>query len=167
MDYFSHAIWSYIFFFRTKKPIYALLCGLIPDTFSWLIYFIFSVVTGNMSRGGPPHLGSIPDWVFTLYDISHSIFVAALVILLIFGICKYYSKKFPIYILAWPIHILIDIPTHTREFLPTPFLWPVSDWVFPGISWGTSWFMTTNLILVIVCLSYVIWWRRKNKEKLK
>ncbi len=55
---------------------------------------------------------------------------------------------------GWFLHILIDIPTHSYKFFPTPFLWPVSDLKIDGISWGTQWFMILNygslLILYIV-----------------
>lgn len=161
MDYFSHAIWGYIFFYRTKKPFYAALAALIPDTFSWMIYFIFNLVTGNMSNGGPPHLDNIPDWVFTLYGISHSLIVCTVIFLVIYLV----FKTVPIYLFAWPVAVLMDIPTHSREFLPTPFLWPVSDWHFPGFSWGNGWFMLINFILIVICLTYVVLWRRKNKNQ--
>lgn len=166
MDFFSHGIWGYILFYRTKKPIYALLCALIPDTFSWLIYFFYRIFTVGFSGGGKPDLAIIPDWVFTLYGISHSLIVAGIIILIIYLVCGKLSKNFPIYILAWPIAILMDIPTHSRDFLPTPFLWPISEWTFPGFGWGNGKFMITNLILIIICLTYVIWWRRKNKKRI-
>ena len=110
---------------------------------------------------GKPVLDNIPDWVFTLYGISHSLILAALVILAIFLI----RKKVPIYIYAWPIAILMDIPTHSREFLPTPFLWPLSDWQFPGISWGNGWFMLVNYILIIAAFIYISIKNKKTRKK--
>ena len=109
MDFFSHGIWGYIFFYRIKKPIYALLCALIPDTFSWLIYFFFRIFTVGFEHTGKPDLTIIPDWVFTLYGLSHSLIVAGFVILLIYFLNNNLSKTFPIYILAWPVAILMDI----------------------------------------------------------
>ena len=156
MDYFAHAFWSYIFYHKTKKPLYAVLFGILPDSASWLIYMFYRMI---FAEGfGRPMLNSIPEWVFTLYGISHSLIVVSVV----FGIVYLILKKIPIYMYAWPIHILIDIPTHTREFLPTPFLWPVSTWTFPGISWGTPWFMVLNWSLIIGCL-LGLWVVRKNK----
>jgi len=158
MDYFSHGLWSYIFFHRIKKPIYAVLFGLLPDTFSWGIYFFYRIFTGM--EFGKPNLELTPDWVFTLYGVSHSLVVSLFVI----GIVYLILKKVPIFMWAWPIAIVMDVITHTREFLPTPFLWPLSDWVFPGISWGTKWFMVTNLSLIIMAL---IWIKYRKKEKRK
>lgn len=159
MDYFAHGIWSYIFFHRTKKPFYAVLFGLLPDTLSWFIYFVYRLVASDL-RLTAPDLGNIPDWVFTLYGLSHSLIISSLVILLVYLIVR----KLPIYMLAWPIAILMDIPTHSREFLPTPFLWPISAWYFPGFSWGTRWFMILNYSLITICLVYIIWWRKKKKN---
>ena len=65
------------------------------------------------------------------------------------------TKKNPWEILGWPLHILIDIPTHTYQFYPTPFLWPISTYKFDGISWGTPWFMIVNyssLAIVLITL---------------
>jgi hypothetical protein len=50
----------------------------------------------------------------------------------------------PLAYLAWLGHILVDIPTHSKRFFPTPFLWPISDYKVDGISWGVRWFMLAN-----------------------
>ena len=158
MDYVSHGAWSYIFFNKIRRPFLAVIFGLMPDTLSWFIYAVYNLFSG--SRFGRPSLSSIPNWAFDLYNISHSLLVAAAVILLIYIILK----RVPIYIFAWPIAILMDVPTHTREFLPTPFLWPVSDWGFPGISWGTRWFMILNYSAIVI-LMIIIVYRKRRKDK--
>jgi hypothetical protein len=64
---------------------------------------------------------------------------------------------------AWPLHILIDIPTHTSAFFPTPFLWPLSDYRISGVSWTTRWFFLTNV--VVLALWYArAWMRTKNAQ---
>ena len=72
---------------------------------------------------------------------------------------------------AWPIVIVMDILTHTREFLPTPFLYPISNWPFPGISWGNRWFMLVNWGLIIMILSYIVvkkkWYTKLGENKKK
>ena len=67
------------------------------------------------------------------------------------------KKRLPYYALAYPTSILFDIPTHTKEFLPTPFLWPVSDWVFDGFSWGNGYFMLINWGLIFGLIVYLKW----------
>ena len=165
MDYFAHSFWSYIIFHRTKTPIYAILFGIMPDSLSWMIYLFYRIFSKDLFFGRPDFT-SIPDWVFTLYGISHSIIIAGLIFLLVYLI----FKKIPIYMYAWPIHILIDIPTHRRDFLPTPFLWPISEWKFPGISWGNKWFMIINWSLILIAVLLIIadkkGWLKKLKSKL-
>lgn len=156
MDYFSHGLWSYIFFHRIKKPIYAVLFGLMPDTFSWVIYAIYNILTGSFF--GKPNLDLIPDWAFTLYGISHSLIIWSVIILALFIVLR----KVPLYVFAAPISIIMDVPTHSREFLPTPFLWPVSNWHFPGFSWGQGWFLLINYAFIFSLLGYIIYKKRKK-----
>ena len=37
---------------------------------------------------------------------------------------------------AWLLHILIDIPTHSRKQWAPQFLWPLSHYSINGISWA-------------------------------
>ena len=149
MDTFAHGLWSYIIFSKSKYIWLAILFGILPDLLSWTVYMVYRMF--NKIPFGPPNLNSIPKWVFTLYGITHSIFVIAVVFLIVFLIFKH----IPIFLLAWPLHVLIDIPTHTKDFLPTPFLWPFSSYAFPGISWGTQWFMITNYSLIVFFLIFI------------
>jgi hypothetical protein len=150
MDYFAHGLWSYIFFHRIKKVKYAVLFGLLPDSLSWLIYLIYNVINNGL-RFGHPVLERIPNWVFFLYGISHSLIVFAAVALLLLLILK----RIPVYVFAWPIAIIIDVFTHKADFLPTPFLWPLSSYAFNGISWGSSTFFIINYSLVILAILYI------------
>ncbi len=156
MDYFAHGFWSYIFFHKIKKPFWAVFFGLTPDNLSWMIYFFYNIFTGQLF--GRPNPALVPDWVFTLYGISHSLIIWGLASVLLCFILK----KIPVYFFAAPIAIAMDIPTHSREFLPVPFLWPLSDWKFPGFSWGNGWFMLINYSLIIGCLIYIIY---KKKQR--
>ena len=162
VDSLAHGLWSYIIFrkLKPKKNIkLAILFGVLPDLGSWTIYLFYRLFT-NGFKMGPPDLGRIPDWAFTLYGISHSLVIFSLVALIIYVI----FKKIPTYLYAWPVHILIDIPTHSRSFLPTPFLWPVSDFKFPGIGWGSPFVFFTNYFLIILFLVYIlVFEKRKSK----
>lgn len=150
MDTFAHAAWSYIIFHNTQFPILAIFFGIMPDLFSWTIVMLYSLAKGR--KFGKPDINKIPNWAFPLYGITHSIFVFGTTVVLVY----IFTKTIPAYLWAWLIHILIDIPTHSRKFLPTPFLWPVSKWTFPGFSWGQKWFMITNWTAIIVCFILLI-----------
>lgn len=58
-------------------------------------------------------------------------------------------RGIPFYpLLAWAFHIIIDIPTHSLELFPTPFLWPVSDFRFDGIGWDSAIVMIPNILML-------------------
>lgn len=147
MDTLAHALWSYIIFQKSGNVSLAILFGVLPDLLSWTIFMFFPKKNFNWKK---PNLKLIPRWVFTLYGITHSIFVISVVFLIVYTI----TKTIPVFLIAWPIHVLMDIPTHRKDFLPTPFLWPFSDYAFPGISWGTKKFMITNYTIIIILLIY-------------
>ena len=151
MDIFAHFLWIYILFYKYKYLNWALLFAILPDLLSWGIYSVYALAS-KTQHFGKPHLAQIPRWVHTLYGITHSIFI----FILVFVAVWISIKELPIFLLPWIIHILIDIPTHSRNFLPTPFLWPFSSWQFPGISWGSRWFMIANYTLIIICLTLTI-----------
>ena len=159
MDYFAHGIWSYIIFHRIKKVYLAIIFGLLPDTISWAIYAFYRMIISE--EFGRPVLEQIPQWVFTLYNISHSLIVCGFVIIVIYLILK----RVPIYVFAWPISIVFDIFTHTRYFLPTPFLWPLSEWKFPGISWGNAKFMLFNYLVIFALLLIIYINKRARRNK--
>jgi len=162
MDYFSHGIWSYIFYHRTKVALYAVLFGTLPDTVGWVPFVIYRLATAPASFG-PPNPVTIPDWVWFSYGISHSLIVFGVVVALVLAI----KKSVPVYIWAWPLHIFIDIFTHTREYLATPFLWPLSDYKFSGISWGSPSFMIPNVIVMIGFLIYIYLKQSSKKVRKK
>ena len=152
MDTFAHGLWSYAIFHRKKYVWLATLFGVMPDIFSFGILFLMNLVNGNMHRGRPP-VESLPKWLSPAYNLTHSFVMFAAVFLAIFLI----AKKWFWPLTAWAIHILIDIPTHSFQFFPTPFLWPISDYKFNGISWATPWFMLLNygaLMIVFVVITY-------------
>jgi len=149
MDTFAHAFWSYIIFHNSELVLLAVLFGVLPDLLSWTLFMFFPKNKGFTWKD--PNFDLIPKWVFTMYGITHSLFVIGFVFLVVFII----FKQIPIYFFAWPIHVLMDIPTHRKDFLPTPFLWPFLDYKFPGISWGTKKFMIANYSLIIASFIYI------------
>lgn len=158
MDYLAHGLWSYILFHKIKKVWYAIFFGLLPDNLSWALLIIYNLIIGKGL--GHPGISQIPSWVFTLYNISHSLIVAGIIFLIIFLILK----KIPIYVYAWPVAIFLDIFSHSRSFLPTPFLWPLSEWRFPGVSWASPAFMITNYTIIISALLYIAYIRKRSKK---
>ena len=64
--------------------------------------------------------------------------------------------------IPWFIHIVNDIPTHTAQFFPTPFLAPFSDIRIDGYRWSTPWVWLTNLAIIIAIWAYVFYKKRNR-----
>ena len=132
MDTLSHALWGKGLFGYRKYRWYSFLFGALPDLFSFGIYFIYSIFFTSSPIMGRPTRSEIPEWVYSLYDISHSLVIASIFIFIAYKI----NKEFAFPMLAWPAHIILDFFTHSIEFFPTPILWPISDFKFDGIPWS-------------------------------
>lgn len=166
MDFFSHGLWAgaacKAINKKAKKPLnvwLAVFWGALPDFFAFAISFVWlfwNLIFGGMSFSDIPRpeevepapSDTLPIFRLTslLYNISHSIFV----FFIVFGIVFFIFRR-PVWELGgWIFHIILDIPTHSYQFYPTPFLWPVSEWKFDGFSWGTPWFLIFNYLAIIL-----------------
>ena len=151
MDTFSHALWGRGLFGYRGRPWLALFFGAMPDLFSFGILLTVRMFSGNFQLGGgPPSLDTIPWWVFINYDISHS-FVSAF---LCIWIVNRYRKDIAFAMWAWPFHILLDFPFHSKEFFPTKLLYPLTDFSFDGIPWSRPEVWFPNLAGIIILFIY-------------
>lgn len=144
-------------------PIWTGFWGVFPDLFAFVIPFtisIFSLITGSISLDSISH-HNLPggfDIAHVLYQYSHSLVVWAVVFILIW----IFYKRPRYELLGWALHILIDIPSHSAEFFPTPFLFPISDYKFLyGISWGNQWYMIINYSLLLFVFLYFTFRKKK------
>lgn len=164
MDIFSHGLYGGVAFGRKSKRDYitAFLFGIGPDLFAFGPFF-FLVFLGLanwpvVNFEPPYHNPTIPQYVNTFYQFSHSFIIYAL----FFALFWYLGKKdFAKLTLGWPLHILVDIPTHTTGFFPTPFLWPISHFNVNGVPWSSPFIFVTNVIVLV--LLYMLWYF-KGKE---
>ena len=152
MDTLSHALWGKGLFGYRKYRRYSFLFGALPDLFSFGIYFIHSIFFSSSPVMGRPTRSEIPEWVYSLYDISHSLVIASIIIFIVYKI----NKEFAFPMLAWPAHIILDFFTHSIEFFPTPILWPISDFKFDGIPWSNPIIFFTNVLLIFLLFIYRI-----------
>ena len=133
--------------------------GVRPDVLSFALLFIFLIsqlAFGNIKFSDLPRpeaaepatrdTSILFNITSGIYNFTHSIFVFLIVFLLVFLILKR-----PLLEMAgWLFHIIIDIPTHSYRFYPTPFLWPFSQWKFDGISWAEPWFIAINYSAIAI-----------------
>lgn len=168
MDTLSHGLWGSIFFGRKLRKDFwmAFLFGVLPDILSFGIYTVGTWVGifehPDFSSGKHPDPSMIPAFVHHSYDVTHSL----VIFLVVFGIVWMVRRRIYWPMLAWPLHILYDIPTHSADFFPTPFLWPLSDFYIYGTSWGQPWIFFPNWIALLFCLYWFFLrprWRRKNR----
>jgi hypothetical protein len=159
MDILSHALWTNLLFADAPLPVRATAIALsvLPDAIAFApttVRHFFARRKGVVKpakAGGPPASLHFDRWAYRSYDVTHSLPVWTLV----FGVCYWVMQAVPWALLAWLVHILVDIPTHTRSFFGTPFLWPFSNYKFDGISWGERWFMRLNYGSLLVM--YIYW----------
>ncbi len=161
MDIISHGLYGGIAFGRKSKISYAkaFFFGVMPDLFSFGIFVGINVLTftsGPSYENGPPDPSAIPTYVHAFYNITHSFVMAALVI----GGVWFLLKKPMVELFAWPLHILVDIPTHSTAFFATPFLWPLSDFKVDGVSWAHPYIFYSNLAFLAIL--YVVWFVRRR-----
>jgi len=160
MDIFAHGFWGGITFGRKKIFGLAMLFGVLPDVSAFGPFFVIRLIHRTL-QFGKPNLAEIPSWVFTSYDISHSLITAAI----LYGVIRYFSKPLAYTFLAYPLHILCDIFTHSKSFFPTPFLFPVSSYKVDGISWADPTFMMVNYSAIFA--AYAIFFIAKALKKKK
>ena len=176
MDIFAHGLWAGAAYKainrKAKKPFnikMAAFWGVFPDLFAFTIPFVW--LFGNIIFGGmsftdiprPDAVEPVPQDTFPIFNLAamlYSISHSAIIFLIVFGIVFLIFRR-PIWELGgWLIHIILDIPTHSYQFYPTPFLWPLSGWKFDGFPWGTPWFLIPNYLAIIVVYFFL-----RNKKK--
>jgi membrane-bound metal-dependent hydrolase YbcI (DUF457 family) len=92
-------------------------------------------------------------------NLSHSFLTAFIVI----AIVAKFKKELVWPMLAWPFHIVLDFPFHTKEFFPVKIFWPLSDVHFDGIAWSSPEVIIPNCAGIILLYVY----RYKNLSKSK
>src|SRR5207302_5316844 len=90
---------------------------------------------------------------------THSLVIFAAAFLL----ATMLRRRPPLPMLAWGLHVLVDIPGHQR-FL-TPFLYPLSDVRFYGLWEWLSWPMLLVNYAAIVTAVFLLWRRRRLREQ--
>ncbi len=167
MDIVSHGLYGSVLFGRSSRKNFwiAFFFGIAPDLFSFGIYTVATWLGffphPDWTSGQHPAPEAIPQFVHTFYNFTHSFIVFGVIFLLIWLI----RKKPYLLMFGWPLHILVDIPTHSDRFFPTPFLWPISDYKVNGHNWGSPEIFIPNVILLA---SLYLWFfllkRRMRKQ---
>jgi len=145
--------------------------GIMPDILSFapvIVWILWQMIVGGVDFANIPRPELLPPeernkfviFLFTrqLYKLTHSfiIFFAAFVVA---WLVRWYKGRMqgltavrlmPLAMTGWFLHIALDIPTHSKSFYPTPFLYPISDFHIDGFSWGNAWFMISNYAALLL-----------------
>jgi hypothetical protein len=158
MDIVSHGLWGSIAFGRKSRSSYwlAFFFGIAPDLLSFGILYLAATLNvaepPDFSNGTPPE-STIPLYVHALYNVTHSFLVFLVVFLSV-----WFLLKQPLWELAaWGLHILVDVPTHSYAFFPTPVLWPLFGWKFDGWQWMTPGILIPNFALLALLYAWYLW----------
>ncbi len=165
MDVFSHGLWGGIAFGRNSRKSFwtAVAIGVAPDVLAFGPFMVTRLLTqgtGFFSRlGHKPELATIPEYVYAAYHVTHSLVVFSLAFALVWAIRGKPMKE----MLAWGLHVCMDIPTHNNGFFPTPFLWPISDFHVQGIPWSRPYIFFPDWGLLIVLYAW-FYYRRRARQ---
>ncbi len=166
MDIVSHGLWGGAAFGRNSKKSFwsAFVLGILPDLVAFGPFFV-GVFLGLTPRpqfdGGHPEADIMPTYVHQVYNISHSL----VVFLAIFGLLWLIFRR-PVWeFSAWGLHILFDIPVHTKEFFFTPYLWPFNHPIVDGVPWSHPAIFFSNWIALVLIYGF-LYLRRKRSETL-
>jgi hypothetical protein len=166
MDIISHGLWGSIAFGRRNRRSFwmSFFFGVVPDLFSFGIFTAtiwLGFASGPDWGKGLPDPNTIPEYVHSLYDWTHSL----LIFLFAFAVVWVVRKR-PLWeMCGWGFHIIFDIFTHSSRFFPTPFLWPLSDVTFEGIPWGDARIFIPNIVLLAVLYVWYFIYRRRQYAK--
>jgi hypothetical protein len=170
MDILAHALWTGAAATGVRRkwrpPIsmkWAVFWGIFPDVFSFAIPALVRIwwyATGTTrsllpEAHGPQHF----QFVWQLYYSSHSLVTFGIV----FALAWLIARR-PVWeMLAWSLHIVADIFTHTGIFA-LHFLWPLSSYGFSGIRWESWRFQACNYGALAATLGW-IWAAGRNRNR--
>jgi len=172
MDILAHALWTAVAAVparpRIRHPLsvsWAIFWGVFPDVVSFAIPALVRIwwyATGTTSSllpdpRGPQHF----RFVWPLYYASHSLIVFAIAFCLTWILTKHPVTE----MLAWSLHILIDIPTHQGIFA-LHFLWPLSSFGISGFRWENHWFLIANYTALFLLYCWM-WIAAKRQRSLR
>lgn len=159
MDVFAHTLWTAAVYQKWpwRFRLWATFFGVAPDLASFGLLFVQNLFAKGV-YWGPPELIQIPTYVYAMYNLTHSLIVFVGVSLVLYFIK---GRIIPWIIGGWGLHIVIDMFTHSRDFFPTPWLWPISKYTIDSFSWSEPWFMALNYTSLVIVY---IWWYVKTRR---
>ncbi|HTT08271.1 MAG TPA: hypothetical protein VMH34_05720 [Gammaproteobacteria bacterium] len=165
MDILSHGLWGGITVGRGSRRSFwtAFAFGVMPDLFAFGPLFANRMLIHGLDfmnhLGRRPDPSTIPAYVHSVYNVTHSLVVFSVAFALVWLI----RRKPLLEMGAWALHIVMDIFTHSTAFFPTPFLWPVAETHFNGVPWSHPIIFIPNVLLLAILYAWFLFGRRKPR----
>lgn len=129
MDPLSHMLITRAIFGPSRA---ALVACLAPDSPFYATYPAWLIRRGQLRIALQTNDWPVaPRWMYRLHHAFHSLPVIAIIT----TVARLRRGYWPRWGLAWAVHILIDIPTHSRRNWAPQFLWPFAAVTVDGVSW--------------------------------
>ena len=167
MDIMAHSLWSLVLL-PGPPSIAKVVLGIAPDVTVFATSLTVQTLRGKMQPGFKTRQEMMEwydrkenRWVLNLYKWTHSLIIWVLLLIPLFAYYLYFLDQVPWYLLAAPLHILMDIPTHDRNSFPVQFLTPVSTLRINGLHWSKAWVFIGNYVLIILVIYFRMFVIRK------
>jgi len=128
MDLASHALVTMVCQRRGHR---SWLGTLGPDLPWYALYPLWLVTSGNLQTLRERREWPMPpSWVRIPHYVSHSLLALGVMCLIWPRSSVHRTAR------SWLLHVLADIPTHSRERMAPRPLWPLCNWSLDGFSWA-------------------------------
>lgn len=179
MDIAAHALWVGIALAATHrrrriaKRVVAITVGMavLPDLVHLIPMLMWSLFgDGSLAQFWhyavtlPGQEPNVPPTVTLLTHHLHCILHSAVIAGLVSPVIWWAMPQSHLPLLAWWSHILIDIPTHSADFFPSPVLYPITQRGFDGLAWNTPWFVVINYSALVVLAIWLLWVYHQDKR---
>ena len=183
MDVISHWFWGVL---ATRKHVNWKIAGtmaVLPDLLAFLPSFMYSLAYGidRPSVDDTTVTSDFPAITWEVYQYTHSAVVVTCAVLMTWWFFSRFqfarlksnfaehhrSKPLMMAFLLWVpwyLNILLDIPSHTLQFFPTPIFYPISDFGVDGTRWSTPIVLFTNVGALVLLWLYVLYRDHKAKS---
>lgn len=155
MDIAAHAMWALVLLPGEPNP-EKVIFGVLPDIAVFIPDLLTSVVRREkrdfQTRKEMMAWYDRPQnrWKKQWYQWTHSLLIWLFIITPIMLWQRMNDYSISWFLTAVPLHILLDIPTHTHDSFPVTFLYPLSNYRVNGIHWSNRWAIIINYSLIIV-----------------
>ncbi|MCF7859257.1 MAG: hypothetical protein K9N07_08030 [Candidatus Cloacimonetes bacterium] len=154
MDIMAHSLWS-LALLPGPPSVAKVALGIAPDVTVFAASLTVQAIKGRFQPNFKTRKEMMQwyeqedkHWVLNLYKWTHSLIIWSLVIVPIIVYSIIYVNLFPWFLLAAPLHILMDIPTHDHKSFPVEFLTPLSHYKLNGFHWSKPLVFGGNYIVL-------------------